>query len=735
MKGLGVIAVAVLVMGGMPGAMGTEGEISGAGEAGRFLEKIPDDLAERGAVGVLRTAAGLAALEMPRPAAADVTSTVPSSVPRTLAEPVGDLISAVRLAGEEFRVAVRVSPQEARDAIAAAPALPPSDLAFGAEPPSELQRLADRFEGQIDRSRMIAAALGLAEAIERALPQLRSASLRPARSGDAACDVLDEPPAICIGSDGANTYDEPAAIQIDLGGDDLYLNHPGSANLVPPVAISIDVAGNDHYLSAREASGSLPSVQGSALLGIGLLTDVAGDDRYTVTDSPTVQGVDTLLVGQGYGVFGVGVVDDREGNDVYEARVQGQLSNANFQVQGYGSFGGVGALVDGGGNDLYEAVARPTARLDHEGRLVSGNAKAEGQGYGLLGGTGILADAFGNDTALLEAGTAEMAPGTPAQAPAATATVTGGGYGNTSASGLATWGPGSTDWTVRAQASGAASGTARIDALAVGAFGGTGAIRDSGGDDVYRAEASSTAVVIDDSDACACSPSAVATAGPTQTTAIGGGFGGGLGIVQELGGNDRYEVVSRSFARAESHDRRIDPKGGFAAATAGDAFAGGEGAGDIGGVGVLEDLVGDDRYIGVAESRAEAESTPSGAGDAEAKSTGARTGLQANGSVGGAALLRDLGGGDTYSSTSTSVAQAPEGIEDPGPAQTSAQGSLSSGLAVPPLPDLPASALVIDLGSGTDVFLATPPDPACVGTRGGQSWLDCSTGAAGGTNP
>jgi hypothetical protein len=739
MKAFRVLAIVVL-MAAQPSAAGAGEDTAplSTERAFELLRQIPADMAERGTLGVLRAAAALDGLSGTTATGTVDAVSLPPSVPMSLARPVADLLAEVRFAAEEFRAAVPISPSQAQTAIERAAELAETETS---SPPPALEALNRRIESQIDRGRMLAAAIRLAEAIERSLPAFQRQSHGQARAAAVGCDVADAMPALCIGGDGSNTYEESAFVHIDLGGDDVYRGAVATAAFIPPVAVSIDLSGNDHYLSVREG-GQLAPVQGSAIVGIGLLLDVSGDDRYTITDGSTPNPVETILPGQGYGAIGVGVVDDRAGNDVYEARIRGQVSAGTVQVQGYGTFGGVGAVVDGAGNDSYEASSRPSAYLNHRGDSVSGNAKAEGQGYGVVGGTGILADASGNDTALLEAGTAELPPGSPSQGPPAFAGVAGGGSAGYSAggtagisgAGIATWGPGNTEWTLRAETVGPSAGPARIDGLGLGAFGGIGAIRDSGGDDVYRAEALSTSLVSSDSDACACAPAATASSGDALTTAIGVGVAGGVGVVDELGGNDRYEIVARSVARAEAADHRATAGGGFASAVAGQGDAQGAAAGGVGGLGTLEDRGGNDRYTGLSESRAEALVTPEGTGDVEAASAGAHTRVQAHGSVGGGALLRDLGGGDTYSSTATSVAEAPSGWEDPGPTTTSAQGSVSGGL--PPLPgDPPATALVLDLGSGTDMFSATPPDPTCFGTRGGQSWQDCGPGAVGGANP
>ncbi len=137
--------------------------------------------------------------------------------------------------------------------------------------------------------------------------------------------------AIVIGGKEQNTYqlDKMPGVNvvIDLGGNDVY--HEGTVSLRRPVLVVIDLGGNDAY----RATG--PGVQGSAVLGISMLLDLAGDDTYQAKD-----------VAQGSCLAGAGILIDYDGNDAYVGlrRVQGQ------------AVGGLGILIDRGGNDRYHAA-------------------------------------------------------------------------------------------------------------------------------------------------------------------------------------------------------------------------------------------------------------------------------------------------------------------------------------------------------------------------------------------
>ena len=153
---------------------------------------------------------------------------------------------------------------------------------------------------------------------------------------------------ILIGDDGPNVYGADAAMIIDLGGDDIYLNNCASPSSAP-VGLIVDFAGDDRYVGNRLGAG------GAAMGGIGLLLDLKGDDIY--------QGD---RVSQGAAFCGVAALWDRRGNDAYIAQ----------EVAQGAAFFGVGIVLDERGDDLYSAT------------LIS-------QGFGGTSGFGLLADGGG----------------------------------------------------------------------------------------------------------------------------------------------------------------------------------------------------------------------------------------------------------------------------------------------------------------------------------------------------
>lgn len=209
---------------------------------------------------------------------------------------------------------------------------------------------------------------------------------------------------VIIGGAGPNTYREDAALILDLGGDDLYLNNAGGTRPGVPVALVIDWGGNDRYISAENFS------QGAGVLGAGILIDLGGNDTFVSLDGS-----------QGTGLWGLGLLYHGDGNGVYKARSLSQgvgqmglgiiLTKAGDDVylgsdqgQALGLFGGAGILIDGGGRDFYQLGG---VKPDFRDPAKSTVSMGQGFGFGVRpkeemrgvpGGIGILIDASGNDT-------------------------------------------------------------------------------------------------------------------------------------------------------------------------------------------------------------------------------------------------------------------------------------------------------------------------------------------------
>jgi hypothetical protein len=170
-----------------------------------------------------------------------------------------------------------------------------------------------------------------------------------------------------------------ATVLLDLGGSDTY-DRPVAAtsvNATLPVSLHLDMGGSNVYLDptslydgrdpmivAVGRDAGMPTEGSAEFGGVAVLFDAdsAASDSYTARTH-----------GIGFGRFGLGMVVDLGGNDLY--------AGGNF-TQGAGSeeynLGG-GILLDAGGNDRYVAT------------VIRGAA----QGYGL---GGVLLDVQGKDS-------------------------------------------------------------------------------------------------------------------------------------------------------------------------------------------------------------------------------------------------------------------------------------------------------------------------------------------------
>jgi hypothetical protein len=208
---------------------------------------------------------------------------------------------------------------------------------------------------------------------------------------------------VIVGGEGPNVYTEDAALILDIGGDDLYLNNAGGTRPGMPIALVVDWGGNDRYLSRENFS------QGAGILGGGFLIDLGGNDIFASLDGS-----------QGVGFWGVGLLYHGNGNSVFSARniCQGTgqmgigfLINGigddkylcSFAGQGLGLFGGAGILIDEAGNDLYQLgglipdFRDPTRATQSFGQGFGLGIRADKDKLGVPGGVGMLIDKKGDD--------------------------------------------------------------------------------------------------------------------------------------------------------------------------------------------------------------------------------------------------------------------------------------------------------------------------------------------------
>jgi hypothetical protein len=213
---------------------------------------------------------------------------------------------------------------------------------------------------------------------------------------------------LLIGAGGPNRYGAPAALIIDLGGDDLYLDGTGSARLpdggngafssTGTATAIIDLGGNDHYRSRGPVSA------GGAVMGVAVLYDADGDDVYSGRH-----------VGQGAAIIGHAALIDAGGDDLYEIGSIGQGAalagsgsafdlagndhwNAALIAQGSGGPMGTGILFDLQGDDAFRVGGRYPSSYGTPGVF---QALGQGSGWGirphLAGGVGVLRDGGGRD--------------------------------------------------------------------------------------------------------------------------------------------------------------------------------------------------------------------------------------------------------------------------------------------------------------------------------------------------
>lgn len=209
---------------------------------------------------------------------------------------------------------------------------------------------------------------------------------------------------VIVGGANPNVYTEDAALVLDLGGDDVYLNNAGGTRPGMNISLVIDWSGNDIYLSKANFS------QGAGLLGGGFLIDLEGNDTFTSIDGSQGAGLwgigilhhkgsnssfSSRAFSQGVGQMGIGYLWSNSGNGIYLCSEYGQA---------LGFFRGAGVLIDKAGNDYYKLGGLEPDFRDPERSTVS-MGQGFGKGtrpdkdkYGVSGGIGMLIDQGGNDT-------------------------------------------------------------------------------------------------------------------------------------------------------------------------------------------------------------------------------------------------------------------------------------------------------------------------------------------------
>lgn len=159
---------------------------------------------------------------------------------------------------------------------------------------------------------------------------------------------------IIIGGPDDNSYrlDRPAAVLIDIGGNDTYQGMVAANDFDIGVSLVIDIGGEDTYTSNTFGMAT-------GRLGVGMLVDCDGNDTWTLADGSG-----------GTGFAGIGILEKRKGDGQFRggrwtigaamaglALVFGSTGNDHYQGEiysiGVGGPLGVGVVIDLAGNDHY----------------------------------------------------------------------------------------------------------------------------------------------------------------------------------------------------------------------------------------------------------------------------------------------------------------------------------------------------------------------------------------------
>jgi hypothetical protein len=152
-----------------------------------------------------------------------------------------------------------------------------------------------------------------------------------------------------------------AALLVDGGGSNRFVASSRSqAHAIGGIALLLGSGGGDDAFTAQTYSQATGGPQ-----GVAVLVDTGGNDRYTLDNVPLVRPSPQLPdrntsmgQGAGYGMRGlffdgrstaggIGLLLDLAGNDRYEAQVF---------AQGVGYYEGLGMLLDDGGSDSFESA-------------------------------------------------------------------------------------------------------------------------------------------------------------------------------------------------------------------------------------------------------------------------------------------------------------------------------------------------------------------------------------------
>jgi hypothetical protein len=381
------------------------------------------------------------------------------------------------------------------------------------------------------------------------------------------------------------------------------------------VGMLADMQGNDTYTITATGPGGSVGGQGFGVAGAGILLDQGGDDAYrvdatgTLTETPNEVTPETytVLVQAASGAGGVGLLSDSGGTDTILARAaevpmdpaddRDVAPNSSVVTSiGYSLGGAASAVLLGPGSASVRAVAETAAT-----RIGSNYPRSIGVGY--TGAFGGVLDQGGDDTYRVDAlsvGRAELVLTDECDCFGGEATSSGGlsesigiGYGGAGVGAVVDQGGNDrysslglnlsetvvTDERTKVPTRKPQAGervTVRAIAISLAArsfsqgsafAGGTGVLRDAGGNDVYE----STARV--DSTATARSTLAKAESFPHAIQGLVASQAGtegafvGFAVLQDLGGTDRYSSVVDHVTRSEPEAPFAEEEGYFQVAS------------------------------------------------------------------------------------------------------------------------------------------------------------------------
>lgn len=321
-------------------------------------------------------------------------------------------------------------------------------LDAGFDPHNPAMTVADR-DATTARQQAIVAALARFKAV--ALPLIQAMPNAPL---DAPL-FQDSEGLIILGNVGNGTYTRSGnfpdpVLLIEPGGSDIYNNSAGGACPVTPallggkwlqcnllvisVVADLGTSGSDDQYTYNSEPAAVQGAGGPG--GIGILVDVAGNDRYDATMTRgTINPLEPVLYyldggAQGYGYAGAGLLLDGTGNDYYRFAVNSTAGRSIWALaQGFGGAGGIGIASDGAGSDqwigqglgitggsggfegmynqgvgFYAGVGIITdtglAGDTYSGTVSAPTTDYYAQGFGAFGGLGLQADDGGNDSYL-----------------------------------------------------------------------------------------------------------------------------------------------------------------------------------------------------------------------------------------------------------------------------------------------------------------------------------------------